>query len=110
VFQIVTIYKPILIGRKYRKHRLFKHFLYLCSKSFAILRQHAPIIENLFVLMTAAGMPELMLQKDVTYIQKKLHLDVTERMADKKLHDEINKSLDSTYRRFDNMIHNFKHG
>lgn len=100
----------VMGGRKYRKHHLFKRFLSLCSKSFAILRQNAPIIENLFVLMTAAGMPELMLQKDVMYIKDKLHLDVNERTADKRLHDEINKSLDSTYRRFDNMIHNFKHG
>jgi phosphatidylinositol-4,5-bisphosphate 3-kinase len=100
----------VMGGRKYRKHHLFKRFLNLCSKSFAILRQNVAIIENLFVLMTAAGMPELMLQKDVMYIKDKLHLDVNERMADKKLHDEINKSLDSTYRRFDNMIHNFKHG
>jgi hypothetical protein len=60
--------------------------------------------------MVSAGMPELMKEQDIFYMREKLYLNVNEKKADKKLHTEINKSLDSTYRRIDNMIHNLKHG
>lgn len=100
----------VMGGKNYRKHMLFKRFLTLCSKSFSILRQNADILESLFLLMVSAGMPELMFQSDVLYIKNKLALDVSEKKADELLQAEIFKSLDSTYRRVDNMIHNFVHG
>jgi len=68
------------------------------------------MLENLFVLMVAAGMPELMKEEDIHYMRDKFYLNVNEKKADKKLHGEINKSLDSTYRRIDNFIHNVRHG
>lgn len=107
--------------------------------------------------MVSAQMPELTVEEDINYMRDKvcrrlgevqhltcvswlflstvqLFLSVNEKKADKKLHAEINKSLDSTYRRIvrhdlalelafhvlthdslvlcvqDNMIHNLKHG
>ena len=60
--------------------------------------------------MVSAGMPELLLEKDIHYLRDKLAIGFPEKKADETLHAEINKSLDSTYRRIDNMIHNFKHG
>ena len=44
-------------------------------------------------------MPELMQEEDIHYMREKLFLSVSEKKADKMLHAEINKSLDSTYRR-----------
>jgi len=67
-------------------------------------------LEILFILMVSARMPELLVEEDIIYMQDKLHLNDTEESAEQKLQDEINKSLGSAYRRFDNMIHNFKHG
>jgi phosphatidylinositol-4,5-bisphosphate 3-kinase len=101
----------VMGGKKYQKSPLFKKFLELCSNSFRTLRSNATLLENLFVLMVSAGMPELMREQDILYMRDKLYLDVNhEKKADKKLQQEINKSLDSTYRRIDNMIHNLKHG
>jgi len=51
-----------------------------------------------------------MKEEDIYYLRDKLMLDVPWKKADKKLHAEIHKSLDTIYRRIDNMIHNFKHG
>jgi len=59
--------------------------------------------------MVSAGMPELMVEKDIFYLRDKLALELTEKKAEKLLEVEIDKSLDSTYRRVDNMIHNLKH-
>jgi len=64
----------------------------------------------MFGLMISAGMPELMLEDDIFYMRDKLSLDMNEKSADKKLREEIDKSLQSTYRRIDNMLHNLKHG
>lgn len=97
-------------GRNYKKSALFKKFLQLCSKAFKVLRQNAALLEILFVLMCAAGMPELMKESDIHYMRDKLFLNMSEKKADKELQLEINKSLDSTYRRIDNMIHNMRHG
>jgi len=100
----------VMGGRNYKRADEFKKFLDLCSQAYLALRDNANTLENLFVLMVSAGMPELMVEDDIRYMRDKLHLHMQRQKAEKKLHTEINKSLDSTYRRIDNMIHNWKHG
>jgi len=100
----------VMGGKSYKKSDHFKKFLELCFKSFNTLRQNAGIFETLFLQMVAAGMPELMVESDIYYMRDKFYLDATEKKAKKRLDQEIDKSLDSTYRRIDNMIHNFVHG
>jgi phosphatidylinositol-4,5-bisphosphate 3-kinase len=100
----------VMGGKDYKKHTLFNDFKKLCSKSFKVLRVNAGLLENLFILMVAAGMPELMKETDICYLREKLHLDKDSKQANKELHDELKKSLDSTYRRIDNYIHNIRHG
>jgi len=100
----------VMGGKKYKKSTQFKQFLTLSTKAFFSLRQNAVIVENLFILMVTAGMPELMMEEDIYYLREKLYLNMTEKKAEKRLMEEINKSLDSTFRRIDNMIHNLVHG
>jgi len=100
----------VIGGKRYKKSDKFGKFLELSSLSYKALRDNANILEALFMLMVPAGMPELMREEDIHYLRDKLMLDVPWKKADKKLHAEIQKSLDTTYRRIDNMIHNFKHG
>jgi len=100
----------VIGGKRYKKSDKFGKFLELSSMSYKALRDNANILEALFILMVPAGMPELMREEDIHYLCDKLMLDVPWKKADKKLHTEIQKSLDTTYRRIDNMIHNLKHG
>jgi len=100
----------VMGGKKYKKSTQFKQFLTLSTRAFFSLRQNALIVENLFILMVSAQMPELMMEEDIYYLREKLYLNMTEKKAEKKLMEEINKSLDSTFRRIDNMIHNLVHG
>jgi len=100
----------VMGGKNYKKSKEFGKFLSLCADAFKVLRQNANILESLFLLMVSAGMPELMVEEDINYLRKKLALDVSEKKAEKLLQGEIRKSLDSKYRRLDNLIHNFKHG
>jgi len=100
----------VMGGKNYKKSDLFKLFLSLCSNAFKFLRLSSILIENLFILMVSAGMPELLLERDINYLKEKLALSTTEQKADASLQAEIRKSLDSTYRRIDNMIHNMRHG
>jgi len=100
----------VMGGRNYTAHPLFKKFKSMCTKAFKILRRNAAILEILFILMVSAKMPELLVEKDICYMQEKLYLDKNDEEADQELQDEIKRSLGTAYRRFDNMIHNFKHG
>lgn len=54
-------------------------------------------------------MPELKEKYEITYLKTMLSLRYTEMEADKKFRGEILKSLGSTFRRIDNLIHNLKH-
>jgi len=100
----------VMGGRKFKSSPLFKTFKELCFSAFNVLRRHATILENMFLLMTAAGMPELMEREDVRYLRDMLCLDYTDKEASKRFKRELKNSLDSLYRRLDNMIHNAKHG
>jgi len=100
----------VIGGAKYKKSDKFKQFLDISAKAYEVLRKNALMLETLFMLMVPAGMPELMREEDIYYLRDKLMLDTNSKKAEKKLHEEIHKSLDTTYRRIDNMIHNMKHG
>ena len=55
-------------------------------------------------------MPELLCEADIYYMRDKLYLHLNEKKAEKELNEEINNSLNSMYRRFDNFIHAWVHG
>jgi len=99
----------VMGGKQWRQSKLFQLFKRCCSRSFRILRAHANLLENLFLLMVAAGMPELLNERDIDYLKEKFHLDVDTSKAVEKLYEELDKSIESTYRRIDNLIHNIKH-
>lgn len=96
----------VMGGSKYKTSALFKTFKECCFKAFNILRKHAALLENLFLLMVSAGMPELMDREDVLYLRDMLCLDATDKQAEKRFKAEIKNSLDGTWRRIDNLIHN----
>jgi len=100
----------VMGGEKYKKSLQFKNFKELCCRAFNALRKHACLLENLFVLMVAAGMPELMVADDIGYLKDKLLLNLSDKDAEKAFKDEIKKSLETMWRRIDNAIHNLKHG
>jgi len=100
----------VMGGKKYKKSQLFKSFKELCFRAFNSLRHHASLLETLFLLMVSAGMPELANVEDVGYLRDMLLLDTTDKEAEKRFQAEIKKSLDTTWRRIDNWIHNAVHG
>jgi phosphatidylinositol-4,5-bisphosphate 3-kinase len=100
----------VIGGEKFRESVKYRQFLALCTEAYMILRAHASLLETLFTLMVPAGMPELMEQQDINYMREQLHLEKSAADAEKSLKAEIDKSLNSTYRRVDNYIHNLKHG
>ena len=100
----------VMGGREYKRSEKFRLFKQNCTKSFRVLRQNAALLENLFTLLIAAGMPELNESQHILYLRDKLDLDVDQKSASKSLQGELKKALESTSRRLDNLIHNFKHG
>mmetsp|Transcript_28899 Transcript_28899/g.57767 ORF Transcript_28899/g.57767 Transcript_28899/m.57767 type:complete len:1105 (+) Transcript_28899:72-3386(+) len=88
----------------------FPEFEQMCCQSYNVLREHSNLLINLFILVTPAAMPELVEKEDVTYLKEMLSCELSKEQADKKFKQEIAKSLRTVSRRFDNWIHNMKHG
>ena len=53
-------------------------------------------------------MPELGCLEDLEYLSKQLSLDLSEQEANIKFKKEINDSLKSSWRKYDNLIHSMK--
>jgi len=109
-FVFTTEMAYVIGGRKYKGDDRFKKFLTYCKEAFQILRKNATILEILFILMVSSRMPELLVEEDIVFLKEKLNLKHPDSKAESRLQTEIYRSLDCTYRRFDNMIHNWKHG
>lgn len=110
---VFTIEMAFCIARtttNMRKSIQYKKFLKLCKLAFLALRKNAQTLESLFMLMTSAGMPELMKESDINYLREMLLLDMNEKKAEQNLYEQIDSSVKDTFRRFDNWIHNLKHG
>jgi hypothetical protein len=86
----------------------FKQFEEWCCEAYNILRKHANLFLDLFVLMIPAGVPELVEKGDIGYLLKQLSLDLDDEDAENKFKKEISGSLANKFRRFDNMVHNMK--
>ena len=60
--------------------------------------------------MLGAGLRELCNLDDIEYMIEKLDLDNSAKNAARTLRKELDRSLRSTSRCIDNLIHNVKHG
>lgn len=87
----------------------FEVFQDYCCKAYNYIRKHGKRLINLFMLMISAGMPELKNKEEIKYLRDQLSLKLTEMEADSKFTMEIQNSLNNTFRRIDNFLHNFKH-
>lgn len=88
----------------------FDDFQEDCVRAYNLLRQHAKLFIDLFVLMLPAAMPELYQPDHIEYLKHMLSLELTDQEAKVKFLDEIKSSLDDTFRKVDNWVHNLKHG
>lgn len=56
------------------KSKDFLRFEEDCCKAYNILRKEGNKLINLFLLMLSAGMPELSVEKDIEFLEKRLNL------------------------------------
>jgi len=80
-----------------------------CIRAFNILREHAALLINLFVLMIPATMPELQERVSVEYIREHLHLEMDDFQAADRFMTEIAQAQATFSRQVDNFFHNVKH-
>ena len=57
-------------------------------------------------LMVHAGMPELRTYADITYLKDRLLLDEPDHAAEAHFKEEMNPSLETKTRRYDDFVHN----
>mmetsp|Transcript_29445 Transcript_29445/g.49909 ORF Transcript_29445/g.49909 Transcript_29445/m.49909 type:complete len:1193 (-) Transcript_29445:248-3826(-) len=99
-----------VIGDGKAKSEDYKNFLELCKRAYRLVRQQADLLEMLFILMTSAGMPELVEKSDINYLRNQLNLHMSDSASGKHLETLIEKSRANAYKRLDNFIHIWKHG
>ena len=63
----------------------------------------------LFLLMLNAGMPELDVALDVTYLRTQLMRHLEDAEAAELFRKEINNSVRAIFRQLDNMVHTMVH-
>lgn len=100
----------VIEGEEGRKGDGYTKFLEICKFAYSAVRENANTLQMMFMLMTSAGMPELLEDDDIEYLRQQLNLQMTEAMADQHLTRLIEKSRADTYKRIDNYIHILKHG
>ncbi|KAL4497869.1 hypothetical protein ABPG72_000624 [Tetrahymena utriculariae] len=84
----------------------FKNFTDYCTQAYNLIRKQGNFIINIFLLMLDAGIPELQSAKNIEYLKNKLALQLSEQEATNKFKKEIHFSLNSRFRKLDNLIHN----
>jgi len=79
----------------------------ICCKAYNMLRAKTSLLISLFLLMVPAGMPELLEEQDIEYLQVKLEGSLNDAEAEISFRKEIKQSLNTMSRQFDNFIHKF---
>jgi len=100
----------VIGGADFQSDPKYQHFLQLCVQAFNHLRRQASLLQTLFVLLVSAGMPELLVKEDVSYMRDRLCLEMTDGEAGMDLLKQVQLSVESKSRRVDNFIHIVKHG
>jgi len=90
------------------KTESFLEFEKNCCKAYNILRNKGHRLINMFLIMLSAGMPELNSEQEIQFLCERLYLNHTEQEANIRFKKEIQTSVNTWSRRFDNFIHNVK--
>jgi len=56
----------------------FQQFIQLCGRAYNIIRRHADMFINLFLMMLSTGIPELQCEEDIEPLRDNLQLDLTD--------------------------------
>ncbi|XP_056589276.1 phosphatidylinositol 4,5-bisphosphate 3-kinase catalytic subunit delta isoform [Triplophysa dalaica] len=86
----------------------FERFRKCCEQAYKILCRNGTLFVNLFVLMKAAGLPELSSSKDIQYLKDSLALGRSEDDALKNFKVKFNEALRESWKTKVNwMMHSF---
>lgn len=99
-----------ICGEAGEKSKQWMDFKQLCFQALKIFRKNAHHLENLFLLMLPARMPELSSEKDIEYLRSRLCVDLDDRGAEATFEQELIKSLKDWTKKCDDYFHNLKHG
>uniref|UniRef100_A0A915PPY9 Phosphatidylinositol 3-kinase catalytic subunit type 3 n=1 Tax=Setaria digitata TaxID=48799 RepID=A0A915PPY9_9BILA len=85
----------------------WKEFRGFCFSAFRILRRHANVVLNLFLLMLDSGIPDIAIEKEkaVQKIEHRFHLDLTDELAEQKIEHLIDESVNAKITKLTDMVH-----
>ena len=84
-------------------------FKELCCDAFEILRKNSHLLISLFQLMTNAGIPELVDDSDIAYLESSLMVGKSEAYAREKFLVILRKCLNSTTTTMNHAVHMLAH-
>ena len=96
-------------GNKKEKSEEYSKFVRTCCEAYQVLRKHASVLINMFMLMVSSGMPELQTFDDINYLKSRLNLDCTDEEADSRMRAQLESSLANVRTLINFAIHNAAH-
>jgi DNA-binding protein H-NS len=101
-FVFTPMYAHVMGGKD---AEAYNEFVKLGCEAFLILRKQHKMLMNLFLLMLAAGIPELTSIQDIMWLRKVLVLELSDKKAVKHYMKQIKKSLKNTRARINDAVH-----
>ena len=96
-------------GKGWKASAQFEEFKALCVRAYLAIRRRAAPFLRMFEAMVPAGMPQLKSLADLDYVRERLALPLTAQEAEKSFRAQIQRSLGTTWRLFDDFIHDNVH-
>eukprot|EP01090_Pellita_catalonica_P020530 TRINITY_DN738_c0_g1_i2.p1 TRINITY_DN738_c0_g1~~TRINITY_DN738_c0_g1_i2.p1 ORF type:complete len:141 (-),score=24.55 TRINITY_DN738_c0_g1_i2:205-627(-) len=87
----------------------FDQFTAVCGRAYNILRKHANMFINLFMMMLSTGIPELQRQEDIEPLKEALSLEKTDEEAAAHFKRLIHQARKTRTVLFNDMIHIWAH-
>eukprot|EP01125_Pyxidicula_operculata_P016891 TRINITY_DN5856_c0_g1_i1.p1 TRINITY_DN5856_c0_g1~~TRINITY_DN5856_c0_g1_i1.p1 ORF type:complete len:1776 (-),score=486.12 TRINITY_DN5856_c0_g1_i1:43-5196(-) len=94
-----------IIGKKN-----YPRFVQICQTAYNIIRRHAVLLINLFVLMLSSGLPEIKSKKDIEFLKNRFQLHRTEEEASKFFEQKIQESREAKTIQINHAFHVVYHG
>ena len=72
-------------------------FKEICERAYLIIREKAPLLIQLFIMMLSSGIPQLNSMSDIDYLKEVLALNTTPEIALEKFRKKFKEAMDNSW-------------
>ena len=94
---ILTSHFEYIITKGDTDQKNFQAFKEICEQAYLIIRQKAPLLIQLFIMMLSSGIPQLNSISDIDYLKEVLALNSTPEEAVEKFRKKFKEAQDNSW-------------